>query len=191
MKNKEYPAKIMTKLKDEDSALFYKLWIPLLNYVNEKKGINPSLSLIDSDKLPYPKNFKEVANALWSETSLIDAYLSENEGLSDEEKEIIRSWKRCLTGTFILERILKKGAILISENEEVYQVSGIISTWEELFGFARLPILIDTTLIPFRNVIITDGLMQSYNIIIGGNMSRGFKEVYMREKNLGKIHSQL
>ncbi len=179
-------------LSEEDSKLFYKLFKPLLNYVNEKKGINPKLHNMHLAKSLNPADAKEVANALWKETSLIDGYLSENEDMADEEKAILLSWKRCVTGLFILERILKKGAILISSaNENVYQVSGIISTWEEMMGFADPPLLINTTLIPFKDVIIPDGLIQTYTIMIGGNMAREFKDIYMREKKRGTIHTQL
>ena len=75
--------------------------------------------------------------------------------------------------------------------EKVYQVSGIISTWDEMFGFARLPLMIQATLIPFGDVIISDGLVQTYNIIIGGNMAKSFKETYMVAKKSGLIYHQL
>lgn len=79
------------KLTDEDGKLFYKLWLPLLDYVNEKKGIKPDLHEIHLAKTLNPNEVKEVANALWRETNLIDAYLSENEGMEKEEKEIMLS----------------------------------------------------------------------------------------------------
>ena len=180
------------KLSEEDGKLFYKLWLPLLDYVNEKRSVNPDLHDIHLAKTLNPSEVKEVADALWNETTLIDTYLHENACIPDEEKEIIQSWKRCVTGRFILERILKKGAILISsDNEDVYQVSGIVSTWEEMFGYARLPIIINAALIPFRDVIIPDGLIQTYNVIIGGNMSRSFKDFYMHAKNNGNILRRL
>ncbi len=182
------------KLSDEDGKLFYKLWLPLLDYVNEKKGICPDLHEIHLSAALDPSKIKKVADALWSETSLIDAYLRENKDLAEEEKAIILSWKRRVTGRFILERILKKGAILISvenDGEDVYQVLGIQSTWEELCGYAKLPLLLHATLIPFRDVIIPDGLILTYNVLIGGGMAQAFKDVYMREKNNGTIHRQL
>ena len=91
-----------------------------------------------------------------------------------------------------MERILKKGAILISaEGGEVYQVSDIISTWDEMFGYSRLPLMIQATLIPFDDVIISDGLIQTYNVILGGNTSRSFKNMYMAAKKNGTIYRQL
>ena len=91
-----------------------------------------------------------------------------------------------------MERILKKGTILISaEDGELYQVSGIISTWDEMFGYARLPLMIQATLIPFDDVIISDGLIQTYNVIIGGNMARSFEDMYMAAKKNRTIYRQL
>lgn len=91
-----------------------------------------------------------------------------------------------------MERHLKNGSIFISmENEEVYQVCGIISSWEEMFPFAHLPLLIEATFMPFRDVIISDGLVLPYNIVIGGNMAKEFKEIYMRAKKAGNLHKTL
>ena len=179
-------------LSQEDGQLYYKLWLPLLDYVNKKYRINSKMKSIATAKSLNPADVKEVANKLWSEVTVIDDYLKENEDLSEEHKEIVRSWKRRIQGKFLMERHLKKGTIFISmENEEVYQVSGIISSWEELFFGAPMPLMMEATFIPFRDVIISDGLVLPYNILIGGGMKRMFKDVYMSAKKSGKIHRTL
>ena len=179
-------------LSQEDGQLYYKLWLPLLDFVNKKYLINSKLKSIATAKSLNPAEVKEVANKLWSDVTIIDEYLKENEDLPEEHKEIVRSWKRRIQGKFLMERHLKKGTIFISmENEEVYQVSGIISSWEELFFGAPLPLMMGATFIPFRDVIISDGLVLPYNILIGGGMKRMFKDVYMSAKKSGKIHRTL
>ena len=71
---------------------------------------------------------KEIADRLWGNTELIDEYLAE-EKLPEEHKNIILGWKKRISGKFIVERHLKKGTIFIqAENNEVYLVSGIISS---------------------------------------------------------------
>ena len=180
------------KLSEENGKRFYDLWLPLLDYVNEKRGIKSKLRDIRLEDHLNPNEVKAVSDVLWADAEIIDEYLKDVKNIPDSDRELIRGWKRCITGRFIIERILKKGAMLISvENEEVYQVSGIISTWDEMFGYARLPLMIQATLIPFEDVIISDGLIQTYNIIIGGNMTRSFKDVYMTAKNNGMIHCKL
>lgn len=180
------------KLSENDGKRFYDLWLPLLDYVNEKRGVNSTLRDIQLADHLDPNEVKEVSDVLWADVDLIDEYLSCVKGITDNDRELISSWKRCISGRFFLERILKKGAILISaEDEEVYQVSGIISTWDEMFGYAHLPLMIQATLIPFEDVIISDGLIQTYNVIIGGNMARSFKDMYMAAKKSGTIRRQL
>lgn len=180
------------KLSEEDGKRFYDIWLPLLDYVNEKKGVNSKLKDIRLADHLDPNEVNEVSEVLWADVDLIDEYLSRVKDMADDDRKLISSWKRCVSGRFILERILKKGAMLISvEDEKVYQVSGIISTWDEMFGYARLPLMIQATLIPFENVIISDGLIQTYNVIIGGNMARSFKDTYMTAKKAGLIHTQL
>lgn len=180
------------KLSEADGKKFYDLWLPLLDYVNERRGVNSNLRDIQLADYLDPNEVKEVSDVLWADTKLIDEYLKNVKEISDPDRELITNWKRCIRGQFILERILKKGAILISaEDEEVYQVSGIISAWDEMFAFARLPMIIQATLIPFKDVIISDGLIQTYNVIIGGNMARTFKDTYMTAKKNGMIHRQI
>lgn len=179
-------------LSQEDGQLYYKLWLPLLDYVNKKYRINSKMKSIATAKSLNPADVKEVANKLWSEVTIIDDYLKENEGLPEEHKEIVRSWKRRIQGKFLMERHLKKGTIFISlENEEVYQVSGIISSWEEMLFGAPMPLMLEATFMPFRDVIISDGLVMPYNILVGGGMKRMFKDVYMAAKKSGRIHQSL
>lgn len=51
--------------------------------------------------------------------------------------------------------------------------------------------MIEATLMPFRDMIITDGLIMPYNILIGGNMARTFKDIYMTAKKNGALYRTL
>ena len=73
------------------------------------------------------------------------------------------------------------------EKEEVYQVSGIISSWRETFYGASMPLILVATFMPFRDVIISDGLVIPYNILVRGGMKRMFKDNYMAAKKSGRI----
>lgn len=181
------------RLSEEDSKLFYKLWLPLLDYVNKKYGVNENLPEMASAGGLNPVEVKEVANKLWDDVSVIDEYLSEQtDGMPEEHRMIIKGWKRKVQGRFILERHLKKGSIFIfTEDNSVYLVSGIVSSWQEMFPYAHLPMMLDATLIPFKDVIISDGLVVPYRIVIGGNMARSFKEIYMENKSNGLVHKTL
>lgn len=179
-------------LSREDGELFYKLWFPLLDFVNQKYHVSSHLDCIATAKVLDPLKVKRVANQLWEEVEIIDLYLEKNPEISENDRAIIQGWKRRIQGKFIMERHLKKGTIFISmEEEEVYQVKGIISSWEEMFYKAPMPLMIDATFIPFRDVIISDGLVMPYNIIIGGGIKQGLKNIYMAAKKSGRIHRTL
>lgn len=179
-------------LSVEDGQLFYKLWLPLLDYVNEKCKVNKKVKNMANAKRLNPPEVKEIANVLWDDVSLIDQYLNEQGmDMPKEHRVIISSWKRCIQGRFVMERHLKKGTIFVSEDGKVYQVLGIISSWEEMFPYVPMPLLMEATFIPFRDVIISDGLVMPYNIVIGTNMAKQFKDTYMNAKKNGTLIKSL
>ena len=178
------------KLSNEDAKLFYQLWLPLLNYVNNNYHILVDEIDFTSEKID-PQDAAEVAHFLWERTWIIDDYLNEAE-ISEEHKEIIKSWKRCIVGRFIIERHLKKGSVFISiDDNSVYMVSGIIDSWEEMLRNAPMPTLLDATLLPFKNVIISDGLVSVVPIMFGLNSRADFKGIYMDAKRNGKIKTRI
>ncbi len=73
-------------LSQGDGQLFYKLWLPLLDFVNRKYRINSKLKNIATARRLNPADVKEVANKLWSDVTIIDDYLNENEELPEEHR---------------------------------------------------------------------------------------------------------
>ena len=153
----------------------------MLDYVNKKNGINENLKEMAGAEGLDPNDVKVVANKLWEDVAVIDEYLVEHaDELPEEHRTIVEGWKRKVSGRFVLERHLKKGSVFISmEDGKVYLVSGINSSWEEMFFYRPAPIMMQATLILFKNVIISDGLVMPYNIMIGRNMAREFKDIYI------------
>jgi hypothetical protein len=180
-------------LSTDDAQLFYKLFLPLVDYVNRKYRISSKLKPLSGSGGLDIRIVKEVANKMWDDVSVIDEYLTAAaDVIPQEHQDIIRGWKRRIRGKFVLERNLKNGSIFISmDDEQVYQVSGITSSWGEMFYNAPLPILMEATLIPFKDVIISDGLVMPYRVVIGSTMARGFKDIYMSAKKNGKLHIKL
>ena len=179
-------------LPEEDVKLFYRIFFGLLDYVNEKKKVNDLKNLADQKSLE-PQAVKQIASAVWQDTSLIDDYLAgPGSSLPPAEQAILESWKRRVSGRFIVERNLKKGSVVISlEDNSVYLVRGIKTSLEEMFFYRPLPVMIEADLLPFKGVVITDGLVSSMNIFMGGGMKKQFKDFYNRAKKLGQIHTSL
>ena len=175
-------------LSKEDAELFYELFFPLLDFVNKKYGINAGIGEIYFGKTLDPLDAKEIADRLWENAAVIDEYLAEKK-LSEEHKNIILGWKKRISGKFIVERHLKRGSVFIcAETEEVYFVSGIISSWDEMLCGRPLPAVLEAVLIPFKNVIISDGLVSASNLFFGKNLTEEFKAIYLNAKKNRSVH---
>ena len=176
------------KLKPEEAGLFYEMFLPLLDYVNENYHVTMETVHFTGERVD-PGEAAEVAQFLWERTWIIDDYLA-GAVLPEEQCEIILCWKRCVSGTFIIERHLKKkGSIFISDdNNSVYLVNGIIDSWEEMFSGIPTPMIVKATLLPFRDVIISDGLVVPYRVCFGKGAIEAFKETYMNAKRNNTIH---
>ncbi len=184
-------------LTEKDSDLFYELWFPVLDYVNKKFIINTSIGNISTQGQYDPNDMFPIATKLWEDADdIIDAYLlDKGDSLCIEHRNIVESWKHRISGQFILERHLKKGSVLISTdgNNNVYLVKGIKTSLEDMFFMFPIPMYLWATLLPFKNDIISDGLIMTPPQIIyfGGNIKRELKNTYMNAKNTGKIITSL
>ena len=70
-------------------------------------------------------------------------------------------------------------------------ISDDITSWEEMFYGAPMPLIVEATFMPFKDVIISDGLVMPYFVIVGGGMRQMFKDVYLTAKKNGRIHRSL
>ena len=86
-------------LDTENAKLFFKLFLPMLDYVNLKCHV------LENDEKFMEKwtlfqginvqSALKTANKLWSDDTLIDDYLAQAQ-LSDENRDIVSSWKNTI-----------------------------------------------------------------------------------------------
>lgn len=182
-------------LSPEDRKTFFRLFIPLLDFTNQKYEINEYLSEDLRMGHPDTQDLKEVADVLWANTETIDEYIEATEeqfGLEKDDRRLLESWRHPVSGRFILERHLSKGSVFIdTETMKVYLVKWLTEPWSEMLSYFRPPILLHANLIPFGNCIISDGLVYPQNIIFGTGARNDFKEFYMNAKQSGRIITSL
>ncbi len=175
------------KLSTQDADLFFKLMWSLQNYVNLKMSIIPDVTTVAEYELLSPPEKIKVRDALYDNIEIIDSYVQENpQNLSQEELEIVKSWKKYRRGDYFIERLLKKYAIFIGD-EKVYGVLALHDSFEDMLAYVRLPYYVKATLLPFKGKIIYDSLLQGYSISFGGGIRANLKETYMAAKQNGKI----
>jgi len=176
------------KLSTEDAELFFELMLALQYDINQKLTIIPNVkSLEEYNDLSFDDKAK-VRNALYDNPHLIQEFVEKNPNQFSKEKLlIVEKWKHFVKGKFYIERYLKKNAIFIGENDKVYAVLGLHSGFDEFCEKSALPFMIETVLLPFKNVIIYDGFMSTYNIFFGSGIKSDLKEIYLTAKQNGTI----
>ena len=124
---------------------------------------------------------------------MIDSYISANEALTDEDREILTGWKEHhISERFLIMKHLKNYSVLMPFGDEkesrLYGVIGIISPLSECVPDA-LPCLASMVLLPFKGRIIYDSIIGSSNIRFGSGIRGDLNETYKESKayeNLAK-----
>jgi hypothetical protein len=178
------------KLSPENAELFYKLMWPLQFYVNQQRQILPHVDSIEA-YIACPQEDKlQVRNALYENIDLVDAFVAENPAhLSADELAIVQNWKRFVAGDFYIERFLKKATMFVdtSDPPRVYAVLGLTDSLEDIFYGRKPPIWVRTVLLPFKERIVYDGMLNVYNIYFGSGIRGNLKEIYMAAKQNRRI----
>ncbi len=171
-------------VSEEDVRLFYKLNLPLLLYANQQRGVIEGATTADEfARLPL-KEKSLIRDALYDHPELIDSFVEENpRNFSEDELEVVRSWKEFIRGRFVLFRYLKKYTIFLSTDSppKAYGVLALLDSFEEIVGQPP-PILVDAVLLPLKGQIIYDGFLAPYTISFGPGIRRGMNETYQATK---------
>src|SRR5271166_1167593 len=172
-------------LEPQDVVLFFRLHRALMFFVNQRLKVIP-------DKLATPEEFAAlspevrltVRDALNARLDLIESFVDENPAhLSDDELDIVRTWRHLVASRFYVFRELKKYTVFLSTTDPPidYGVLALSQPFEDLIG-PYLPVMTQTVLLPFKDKIVYDGLMSSYSISFGPGIRRSLNESFKEAK---------
>ena len=174
------------KLSLADALHFTNLWLPLLDFTNKKLKVSTRLSdITDISKKYNLGEMKKLVPIFFENLGIIDEYLDQEKRLSNEDKNIVLSWKRAVRGPFFWERDLTKGSVFINlynGEKKVYIVNGIFASMSEMFCSQRppLPVLID--LLPFKDEIVFVGWPKFFSTYLPINVADIYRKIYMLAK---------
>lgn len=176
----------------KDAKLFFDLMWGLQRFVNRQFGIiRDTPSPEKFAELPTKEKIK-VRDAIWKTPSLIDDYVKQNpEALSPEQLEIVLNWKRFIKGEFFILRHLKKYTVFIGNKNQVYGVLGLFDSIEAFIPPDSLPVMVETVLLPFKGLIVYDGLLQGYNVSFGAGIRSDLNHAYTVAKQKERIITTL
>jgi hypothetical protein len=181
-------------LTPQDVELFFRLHRTLMFFVNQRLKVLP-------DDLASPADFAGLApevllkarDALLDHTDLIQSFVDENPAnLADDDLAIVHSWRHLVAGKFTIFRELKKYTVFLSADKEpvAYGVLALSQPFEELIG-PYLPVLTQTVLLPFKDMIVYDGLFTRYRISFGPGIRRSLNESFKEAKERHGIVTSL
>ena len=166
-------------LPQHELELFFKLHRTLMFFVNQRLAVipNPVASPEEFAALSPGVRLK-VRDGLNANPNLIESFVDVNPAhLTDGELDIVRSWRHLVHGKFYVVRELKKYTVFLTTDKQpvAFGVLALSQPFEDLIG-PYLPVLTQTVLLPFKNRIVYDGLMSSYNISFGPGIRRKFDQ---------------
>ena len=175
---------------------FFSLWLPLLKYTNDNFHIldNPRLKKVDHYKDIDTEEGKHIANRIWANDEIIDEYIREHPDLLEFDQQCILRWKKHITGRFFVTREIQKGAAFMhikNDKPSVYFVSGIFSTFKDLFLPRHLPLFVDTTLLPFRSFIVTDSFIAMKPLYFSKDVRADLKRYYREARIEGRNYTKI
>jgi hypothetical protein len=178
-----------------ERKVFYETWYKLLDFVNRKYGIlNIRINPV------YPSYHDEtqlhkIRERLWANPELITEFTGTDHTLSKEEISLLLSWKeRHIKGLFMLMRYEPDSAVFMrvdkGEENKLYAVKGMTTSIAEAMG-RRLPVMLETVLLPFNDKIIYDSFMASYDVGFGKGIQSSLDEEYNEAKETYGVISTL
>jgi len=170
-------------LQPEERLLFIKNWLGLLAYVNDKHKIVSDFGHPKKQFGVNPENIILIKTKLWKNNNLIDEYIKSKKRISKTDFQLLNSWKKRLFKNFIILRFLKKYTVFLDEKKKLlYGVIGISNPLSDMIDDHCLPMMTETTLMPFKDRIIYDSTLCSYNVSFGSNIRRHYRELYSEIK---------
>jgi hypothetical protein len=172
-------------LSAPDVELFYKLHGALLVFVNQRLNVTADVARPPSGLAPLsPQASLEIRNALAKRLDLIPEFVRENPAqLSSAELDIVAAWQHLVAGKFWIFRELQKHMVFLSSGKPNIAY-GVVALSQSFASLLRqpLPVLTETALLPFKGVIVYDGLMAGHNITFGGGIKRMLNEEFKDAK---------
>jgi hypothetical protein len=174
-------------LTDKEYKEFLRTHLDLLFYVGrENKIISDNITFVDFVELDFKIKLK-CRDILLENEKLLSDYLSMNfERLTTEEIKILTGFKKKITGDFIIFKCLSNNAIFLDTKEnKFYAVKALGDRFDKFFD--KFPVLIKTTLLPYKDQIIYDGFIMPTGVYFGTGMTSTIKEDYKIVKKNNQI----
>ena len=177
-KEANYTPQVNACLNHKDAKLFYKLYFALLEFTNKKYQIIPGYKIYNMKGI-NPAEINDIIEKFWQvKDEIILAFTLANPyNFTAEEIELVNNFKQGFRGNFVLAKF-EKNYTAIMNDEKVFMIKGINDNIDNVVSYDSLPTMITTAILPFKNYIIYDGIISSYQISFGPGFNKIVEEEY-------------
>jgi hypothetical protein len=179
-------------LSPEESERFYSVWMRLLKWTNDVSNVVPAFPLPSRTHPIAPELAVRVRDALWARGELLDRFVSENPmDLGRDDLGLAASWTHRVSGTFCVIKHLARCSVFLqtSGGAKAFQVRGLTQPISDFIPYP--PTFVETTLLPFEDGIVFDGLLLSRPISFGPGARRMFNQGYAEARATGAVYRRL
>lgn len=171
-KQQSYKKQKTACLSSKDTKLFYKIYFGLLDFTNKKYKISDIKIYNQQGINPY--DLKDILDKFWENKDLIvlEFCLANPYKFNKEELEITSSFKKGIRGMFIISKYELEYTAFMTK-DKVYMLKGINDNIDNIIPYKELPYPVITSIIPFKNVLIYDGILYGMGI----KMGEGFENI--------------
>lgn len=176
-KAKRYVKQQNACIPRKDAKLFYKIYFGLLEFTNKKYKISNNVKIYNHNGI-NPFEIKEIVDKYWKnkDTITLEFCLANPYKFNKEELSIASKFKNGIRSTFIISRYeLEYTAFM--EKDKIYMIKGINDNIDNIIPYNKLPHVAITSIIPFKDNLVYDGMLFGMNIRMGNE----FDEMIERE----------
>ena len=181
------------QLSHDERKLFYETWYKLLNFINQKYAVSNIRIMPIYPAFHDETQLYKIREKLWANPKLIGEFIRSSGNLSGEEINLLQSWEKYhIKGEFLLMKYENEYAVLmrIDKDPMLYAVKGMTSSISQAMH-RKLPVMLDTVLLPFGDKIIYDSFMASQPVSFGDGIQELLKDDYAKAKDMHGIITKL
>ena len=174
-------------LSDIEYKTFLKTHIDLLFFVGQQCNfIADDVNFDQFVDLDFSIKLK-CRDFLLDNKILLDDYITINfDHFTTEQISTLTGFKKMISSDFVIFKCLTNNAIFIdTKDNKFYAVKALGDSFDEFFD--RFPVLVRTTLLPYKDKIVYDGFIKPTGVYFGSGMTSTMKEDY----KLAKMNNQI
>ena len=177
-KKKNYQKQQNACLSKNDAKLFYKIYFALLEFTNNKYKIMPNLKIYN--KTGINPNFLEgIIEKFWENKNIIvfEFCLSNPYKFNKNELQITSEFKKGFRDLFAIVAYEKEYTAILNK-EKVYMIKGLNDNIDNIISYKNLPYMVTTSVIPFKDVLVYDGIFMAMQVKLGVDFEKLVEEKY-------------